>query len=163
MLKWVQSCLPPCSQTINVYGTWVSVWVQGSWNSSLLVLLGSARIVPRLWDWVPGQEVQAQHILLSPSAPAICLGRGALLSSRQLATALAAFGLAGGHCALMHAVWSHATSVKVTRQITADSAAQMGCSIKAWVLPLRASTRSPWACPLQCRGPKDLYLKPNLP
>lgn len=79
MLKWVQSCLPPCPQTINVYGPRVRVWVHGSWNSSLfgLALWRCSRaqqgLGPSWGTGSQGKEVQAQHILLTPSAPAVCL------------------------------------------------------------------------------------------
>lgn len=169
-LTWVQSSLPPCPQTINVYGPWVRVWVCRSWNSSLLVcwLCGGPLGLSKDWASIVGLGPRAGGPSLAcysePICPCRMPGQGlAALKQTIHQPSPAVFRLAGGHCALMHAVCSHATLVKVNRQIAAYTAVQMEYSIKAWVLPLRASTRSPWACPLQCRGPKNLYLKPDFP
>jgi len=145
-------CLWPLSLGVGTQPSETQAWLCG------VLLAWSARVGPQLWNWVLGQEVQLGVFFWAhvPLLSAWVRQGFAALNEMALQPELAVFQLAGGHRAPMHAVCSPATLVKVNRQIAACAAVQMECSIKAWVSPLRASTRSPWACPLQCRGPKEI-------
>lgn len=114
-------CLWPSSQGV---GTRL-LKLKSVWAGSVEVLSGSAGIGLQLWDWVPGQGGPSSAYSSDPICP--CCMPALKQTARQPSPAVV--GLAGGHPALMHAVCSHATSVKV--QITAYTAVQMECSIKA--------------------------------
>lgn len=126
-------------------------------------LCGGALGLSKDWAPVVGLGPRAGGPSSAYSSDPMCPCHMPALKQTARQPSPAVVGLAGGHPALIHAVCSHATSVKVKRQITAYTAVQVECGIKAWVLSLRTSVWSPWACPLQWRGPKDLYLKPNFP
>ena len=89
-------------------------------------------------DWAPvvglgpGAGGPSSAYSSEPICPCRMAGQGlAALKQTACQLSLAVFRLAGSHCALMHGVCSHATLVKVNRQIAAYAAVHMECSIKA--------------------------------
>ena len=95
VLEWVQSRVPPCPPLC-----WLCTQVHS----------GSARTWPQLWVWVPGQEGQAQHVVMSPSAPAAC--RAGLAALEQTVLSLTWLCLAGGRGVLMPVLCSHTALMK---------------------------------------------------
>lgn len=160
MLKWVQSCLPPCPVFIALGSacgysapetqTCLCCWAQqglcpscGTRSqgrmSKLSIFFWAHLPLPYALAWALWSQADSlPHFCL-------CLGWQGLIVRRctQPVALLLQWRWQGKSLLTLQLRWEYST--------------------KAWVLPLRASTRSPCACPLQCRGPKDLYMKPNLP